>query len=99
MPQILDDLTNEEFDQLIERYIERSAEWDGALPLDTMLETGAAMERSKQPLLGRVCLIEGRIALETPPASPLTVREPHTLVLEDGSELTLEFEESLLETA
>lgn len=44
MPQTLDDLTSEEFDQLIERYIERSAEWDGVLPLDTMLETWAEME-------------------------------------------------------
>lgn len=99
MARILDDLTNEEFDQLIERYIERSAEWDGALPLDTMLETWAEIERRKQPLLVRVCLIDGQIALETPPESPLTVREPHTLVLEDGSELALEFEESLLKTA
>ena len=99
MPQALDDLTNEEFDQLIDRYIERSAEWDGALPLDMMLETWAEVERRKQPFLVRVCLIDGQITLKTPPESPLTVQEPHTLVLEDGSELTLEFEESLLQTA
>ncbi len=84
---------------MIERYIERSSEWDGAVPLDTMMETWAEIERRRQPLLVRVRLIDGQIALETPPESPLTVREPHTLLLEDGSELTLEFEESLLKTA
>lgn len=97
MTQTLNNLTNEEFDQLIDRYIEQSAQWDGALPLDTMLETWAEIERRKQQLLVRVRLIDGQITLETPPESPLIVREPHVLVLEDGSELTLEFEESLLQ--
>ena len=99
MPQTLDDLTNDEFEQLIDQYIERSAQWDGTLPLDSMLETWAEIERRKEPLLVRVRLIDGQITLETPPESPLVVRKPHTLVLEDGSELTLEFEESLLESA
>lgn len=99
MPQTLEDLTNEEFDQLIDQYIERSVQWDGTLPLDTILETWAEIERRKQSLLVRVRLIDGQITLETPPESPLVVRKPHTLVLEDGSELTLEFEESLLESA
>jgi len=40
-----------------------------------------------------------RISLEAPPESPLTVRGPRTLVLEDGRELTLEFEELLLQAA
>ena len=39
MPETLGDLTSEEFDQLIDQHIERSAQWDGALPLNTMLET------------------------------------------------------------
>ncbi len=65
--QPLDDLTNDEFEQLIDRYIERSAQWDGTLPLDSMLETWAEIERRKEPLLVRVRLIDGQIALETPP--------------------------------
>jgi hypothetical protein len=39
MSQTLDDLTNEAFDQLIAQHIEQAAQWDGALPLDTILET------------------------------------------------------------
>jgi len=93
----IDDLTNEEFDRLIDQYIEQSAQWDGALPLDTMLETWAEIERREQPFLVRVRLIDGQIVLETPPESPLIVREPHSLVLEDGSELILEFEGALLQ--
>ena len=54
MPQTLDDLTNEEFDHLIAQHIEQAAQWDGALPLDTILETWAAIERRKQPALVRV---------------------------------------------
>jgi len=99
MPQTLDDLTDEEFNRLIDRSIEQSAQWDGTLPLDTMLETWAEIERRKQPLLVRVRLVGDRISLEAPPESPLTVRGSRTLVLEDGRELTLEFEESLLQTA
>jgi hypothetical protein len=99
MPQTLDDLTNEEFDHLIDQYIEQSVQWDGTLPLDTMLETWAEIERRKQPLLVRVRLVGDRISLEAPPESPLTVRGPRTLVLEDGRELTMEFERSLLQAA
>jgi hypothetical protein len=99
MPQTLDDLTNEEFDRLIDRSIEQFAQWDGTLPLDTMLETWAEIERRKQPLVVRVRLVGDRISLEAPPESPLTVRGPRTLVLEDGRELTLEFEELLLQAA
>jgi hypothetical protein len=99
MSQTLDDLTNEEFDHLIDQYIEQSAQWDGTLPLDTMLETWAEIERRKQPLMVRVRLVGDRISLEAPPECPLTVRGPRTLVLEDGRELTLEFEGALLQTA
>jgi len=54
-----EDLTNEEFDQLIDQYIKRAAQWDGTLPLDTILETWAEIERRKEPLLVRVRLIDG----------------------------------------
>ena len=99
MPQTLDDLTNEEFDHLIDQYIEQSVQWEGTLPLDTMLETWAEIERRKQPLLVRVRLVGDRISLEAQPESPLTVRGPRTMVLEDGRELTMEFERSLLQAA
>ncbi len=71
MPQTLDDLTNEEFDQLIEQYIERSAEWDGALPLDTMLETWAEIERRKQPP-SLTCGPNWMPSMPTSTASPAT---------------------------
>jgi hypothetical protein len=93
MPETLHDLTDEEFDQLIDQYIERSAKWDGTLPLDTILETWNEIQQRKEPLRVRVRLVGGEFVVETPPESPIVVREPHTLVLEDGSELTLEFEE------
>lgn len=41
MAKTLDALTNEEFDQLVEQHIDQAAEWDGALPLDTILATWA----------------------------------------------------------
>jgi hypothetical protein len=93
MSQMLPDLTDEEFDQLIDQYIERSAQWDGALPLDTMLETWNEIEHRKESLRVRVRFVDGQFVLNTPPESPIVVRKPHTLVLEDGSELILEFEE------
>ena len=99
MTKTLTDLTNAEFDHLIERHIEQMAQWDGTLPLDTLLQTWAEIERRKPPLLVRVRLIAGQIVLETPPESPLSVRDAHTLILEDGNELTLEFEDALLAAA
>jgi hypothetical protein len=99
MSQMFHDLANEEFDQLIDQYIGRSAQWDGTLPLDTVLETWNEIEHRKEPLRVRVRLIDGQFVLDAPPESPLVVREPHTLVLEDGSELTLEFEEMSTEPA
>ena len=92
MPETLDDLTANEFNQLIDQYIDRSAQWDGTLPLDTILETWNEIEQRKEPLRVRVRLVGGEFVVDTPPESPIVVREPHTLVLEDGSELTLEFE-------
>ncbi len=99
MPQTLDDLTEEDFNRLIDRSIDQLAQWDGTLPLDTMLETWTEIERRKQPLFVRVRLVGDRVSLEAPPESPLTVRGPRTPVLEDGRELTLEFEGALLQTA
>lgn len=99
MPQTFDDLTDDEFNRLMDRSIEQFAQWDGTLPLDTMLETWTEIERRKQPLLVRVRFVGDVISLEAPPESPLTVRGPRTLVLEDGRELTLEFEGALLQTA
>lgn len=93
MSETLDDLTGDEFDQLIDQHIERSAKWDGTLPLDTILKTWNEIEQRKEPLRVRVRLVGGEFVVDTPAESPIVVREPHTLVLEDGSELTLEFEE------
>jgi hypothetical protein len=63
------------------------------------LETWNEIEHRKEALRVRVRLIDGQFVLDTPPESPLVVRAPHTLVLEDGSELTLEFEEVSAEAA
>ena len=97
MPKTLDTLTNEEFDQLVEQHIDQAAQWDGTLPLDTILETWATIEHRKQPPVVRIRLVEGQIVLETPPESPLSVQGSSTLILEDGSELNLEFEPELVE--
>ncbi len=50
MTQTLADLTHTEFDRLIKRHIEPMAQWDGTLPLDTLLQTWAEIEQSKAPL-------------------------------------------------
>lgn len=92
MPETLHDLADDEFDQLIDQYIEQSAKWDGTLPLGTILETWNEIEQRKEPLRVRVRLVGGEFVVDTPPESPIVVRGPHTLVLENGSELTLEFE-------
>jgi hypothetical protein len=44
----------------------KAAQWDGALPLDTILETWAAIEHRKQLAMVRVRLVEEQIVLETP---------------------------------
>ncbi|MBN1874935.1 MAG: hypothetical protein JXA33_11950 [Anaerolineae bacterium] len=95
MNKTLDTLSDAEFEAMIEQHITQSAQWEGDLPLDTLLETWEEIERRKAPLRVQVRLIDGVLTLETPLESPLAVRAPDTLVLEDGSELVVEFEPSL----
>ncbi len=84
----LDRVADQEFEQLVERFIAQLSEWDGALPIDTFFTAWAEVDAQR-----RVPEIEARVVgddlqLAAPPDSPVTV-EGNRIHWEDGHEVVI----------
>ena len=77
-----------EFEQIVDRFIEQAAAWDGALPIEDFFEAWEALAAEDTPLEVQAVIVDNELLLETPPESPLTARGSHIL-LEDGKELII----------
>jgi hypothetical protein len=84
----LDNLSPEEFEQTIDRFIEWAAEWDGALPVGTFRAAWEEIEHRKGPVRITARLSENQLILNAPPGSPIYA-EGNRIRLEDGRELII----------
>ncbi len=84
----IESIPAEEFEQIISRFIEQAAAWDGALPVETFFEAWNDLADEKAPLEVQAVIVDNELLLETSPESPLTTRGSRIL-LEDGRELVI----------
>ena len=87
----IDTISEQAFDESIQKYISWASEWDGALPADTFFGVWADLQREKKPLALKARVIEGKLELQAPPESSIRVEDNH-IYLEDGSELIIDLE-------
>ncbi|MGA9351226.1 MAG: hypothetical protein WBW48_20810 [Anaerolineae bacterium] len=87
----IDTISQQEFDEAIERYISWASEWDGALPADVFFGVWADLRHRERPVELRACIVEGRLGLTPMPGSPVQVRD-NRICLEDGRELVIQLE-------
>jgi len=84
----IENIPAEEFEQIVDRFIEQAAAWDGALPAETFFEAWDVLTDEESPLEVQAVIVGNELLLETPPESPLTARGSRIL-LEDGRELVI----------
>jgi len=84
----IENIPAEEFERIVDRFIEQAAAWDGTLPAEIFFEAWEALRGEETPLEVEAVVVGGELLLETPPESPLTARGSRIL-LEDGRELVI----------
>ena len=81
-------LTADEFEHVVEQFIEKAAAWDGALPAETFFVAWDELAEDAPLLEVQATLVGDDLMLETAPESPLTARG-NRIRLEDGRELVI----------
>ncbi len=84
----IDNIPTEEFEQIVDQFIERAAAWDGTLPADVFFDAWNTLADEDTPLEVDAVIVGNELVLETPPESPLTARGSR-ICLEDGRELVI----------
>jgi hypothetical protein len=84
----IENIPAEEFEQIVDRFIEQAAAWDGALPVEEFFKAWDVLADKDTPLEVQAVIVGNELLLETPPESPLTARGSRIL-LEDGRELVI----------
>jgi len=87
----IDTISQQEFDEAIEQYIDWASEWDGALPADVFFGIWSDLQRRERPVELRARVVEGRLQLTSTPGSPVRVQD-NRICLEDGRELVIQLE-------
>ncbi len=83
-------LSADEFERVVEQFIEKAAAWDGVLPAETFFAAWEELAEDAPPLEVQAMFVGNELVLETAPESPLTVRG-NRIRLEDGRELVIRF--------
>ncbi len=84
----LENIPAEEFEHIVDQFIERAAAWDGALPAEIFFEAWDELTVDEGPLEVQAMIVGGELVLETFPESPLTAQGSR-IRLEDGRELMI----------
>lgn len=87
----------DEFEAMVETFIERRSGEDDRLPAQTFFELLAERQIDTEPVEVRIAWLETGPVVTAPPDAPLTV-EGHRIRFKDGRELILRFDRDKLET-
>jgi hypothetical protein len=87
----IDTISQTEFEEAIDRYIDWASEWDGALPADVFFGVWADFQRQEPPVEVRARIVGGNLLLSPLPDSPIRA-EDNRIWLEDGRELVIQLE-------
>ena len=90
--ETIESIPTEEWERLIDQFIEREAEGFDELPVDTFFEAWATVEETEPvPVPVQIRVRKGRVSLVTPPDVGLKAEE-NRLRLEDGRVLVFTLE-------
>lgn len=84
----LDRATDQEFEQIVARFMQRLSEWDGALSIDTFFSAWEQIETKGQPVEIEARVVDNQLVLAAPVDSPVTV-EGNRIRWEDGHEVVI----------
>ncbi len=87
----IETVSQEEFDETLQRYISWAAEWDGSLPADVFFGAWADLAQSESPVQLQARVVEKRLELSAPTKSSIRTRH-NRIYLEDGRELVIQLE-------
>jgi hypothetical protein len=85
----LQEMSATEYEAVMDRFIEKAAQWDGSLPIETFFEAWAEIERHKANLQVQAQIKGNQLVLTAPPDSPLVV-QGNQIRLEDGRQVTIQ---------
>ena len=88
---MIDTMSQQAFDKVIEHYISWASEWDGALPADVFFGVWADLQHREQSVELHAQIVEGRLQLIPMPGGPFQVRG-NRIYLDDGRELVIQLE-------
>jgi hypothetical protein len=84
----LEGMSVDEYETAIDRFIEKAAQWDGALPVETFFATWKALESRRSPVEIQAHIKDDHLVLAAPPGCPLRVRDDR-IWLEDGRQVVI----------
>ena len=87
----------DEFEAMIETFIEHRSGEDDRLPAQTFFELLAERQIATEPVEVRIVWLEAEPVVTASPDAPLTI-EGHRIRFNDGRELILRFDRDKLET-
>ncbi|NOX60335.1 MAG: hypothetical protein GXP42_00065 [Chloroflexi bacterium] len=87
----LDEMSAKEYQVGIDRFIEEADQWDGALSLETFLQSWDELEKRRTVLELKAQIVNDRLVLKAAPEAPITVRD-NRIQLDDGRELVIVLE-------
>jgi hypothetical protein len=88
---IVGQMDADEFDDLLETFVEQRAGEDDRLPAQTFFELLAARQATREPLEIHISWLGTEPVVTAPPDAPVTI-EGRRIRLDDGRELVLHFE-------
>ncbi len=89
-PRTIETLSTDEFEHVIDQFIEKASAWDDGLPAATFFAAWDELAGDSPPLEVQAMFVGDELILETAPESPLTARG-NRIRLEDGRELVIRF--------
>jgi len=84
----LEKMPLDEYETVIERFIEEAARWDGSLPVETFFDAWAALESRKDQVEVQAEVKGDRLVLAAPPDSALRV-QGNRIWLQDGRQVVI----------
>lgn len=84
----LESIPLDEYETVIERFIEEAAQWDGSLPVETFLDTWAMLEGQKEHIEIQAQVAGDHLVLAAPPDSALRAQD-NRIWLQDGRQVVI----------
>ena len=97
MNDCLGHMDTEDFESLIDAFIEHRSGEDDRLPAQTFFELLAGQQETTEPVEIHIALAETGPVITAPPDAPLTI-DGHRIRFVDGRELILHFDPDKSET-